>query len=61
MEGWNFSAYRSVYPTLESGPVINEFAKVLFNDFPRFSTNRNIDFGIDILYTRNLSVFILIG
>ncbi|XP_049414673.1 uncharacterized protein LOC125877419 [Solanum stenotomum] len=45
--------------TLELVSVINEFPKVLSDDFPSVSPKRQIDFGIDQI--RNLSLFITDG
>lgn len=36
-------------PSLESVFIVNEFPEVFFDDLPRVSPDRKINFGIDIL------------
>ncbi|WMV09070.1 hypothetical protein MTR67_002455 [Solanum verrucosum] len=43
-EGFRFRT-----PTLESIPIVNEFSKVFPNNLPDIPSEREIDFGIDIL------------
>ena len=37
-------------PTLESVPVVCEFPEVFLEDLPRVPQEREIDFGIDLLF-----------
>ena len=47
-------------PTLEPVPVVNEFPEVFPDDLPVVPPERDIDFDIDLLRIRNLSLFLLI-